>query len=86
MDYLKIMSLLDDVQAARHIIGQAKKGFILMDAILYYEGGEFPDKRQLVVPTHLQQKIVDEHHDASFANYAMNKMSKRIECYFIGEV
>ena len=37
MEYLKNRSLPDDVQASRHMICQAKKSFILIDAILYYE-------------------------------------------------
>ena len=45
MDYFENRSLLDDVQAARHITGQDKKGCILIDVILYYEG---------VVPAQLQ--------------------------------
>ena len=83
MNYLEDRSLPDNVQAARHVVGQAKKGFILVDGILYYEGGEFPAKRRLVVPAHLHQKIVDEHHDGSFAgHFSVKRMSKRIGRYF----
>ena len=71
------------MQAARHLVAQTKKGFILIDEILYYEGGEFPDKCRLVVPAHLHQKIVDEHHDESFAgHFSVKKMSKKIGRYF----
>jgi len=83
MNYLENRSLPDDMQAARHVVAQTKKGFILIDGILYYEGGEFPDKRRLVVPVHLHQKIVDEHHDESFAgHFSVKKMSKKIGRYF----
>ena len=46
MDYLDGKCLPDDVQAAKNVIGQAKKGkgHILIDGILYHEGGEFPNK------------------------------------------
>jgi len=44
--------------------------------VFYTEGGEFPDKCQLVVPAHLQQKIMDEHHDSSFAGCSSMKQNE----------
>jgi len=67
-------------------VAQTKKRFILIDGILYYEDGKFPDKYSInwnLVPAHLHQKIVDEHHDESFAcHFSMKKISKRIGRYF----
>ena len=42
-----------------------KKGFVLVGGVLYYEG-DGADGRRLVVPSHLQLRLLDEHHDGIF--------------------
>ena len=55
----------------------------MVDGILYYEGADSPDRRRVVVPQHLQQQILDEHHDLPFSgHFAAPKMSQRIGQYF----
>ena len=41
----------------------------MVDGVLYFESPEVLDRRRLVVPTHLRQRIVDEHHDPIFAGH-----------------
>ena len=40
-----------------------------MDGILYYEGVDVPDQQCIVVPEHLKQEILDDHHDSPFAGH-----------------
>ena len=51
----------------------AQQGYYIVDDILYFESAEVPDRRRLVVPTHLRQRIVEEHHDPIFAGHFSEK-------------
>ena len=54
-----------------------------MDGVLYYEGSDAPDRRRLVVPSHLRDKVIKEHHDLVFAGqFAAKRMAQRISHYF----
>jgi len=54
-----------------------------MDGVLYYEGPDVPDKRRLVVPSHLREKVIDEHHDSAFAgHFAAKRTAQRINQFF----
>ena len=47
----------------------------MMDDILYFESLDVPGRHPLVVPNHLQQRILDEHHDSCFSgHFALSKM------------
>ena len=35
-------------QAARNVVSMSMKGFVLANGVLYYEGGDTPEKRCLV--------------------------------------
>ena len=51
--------------------------------MLYHEGLDVPQKRRLVKPTHLRDKLIEEHHDCVFAGYfAAKKTAQRISQYF----
>ena len=55
----------------------------MVDGIFYYEGADAPDRRHVVVPQHLRQQILDEHHDLPFSgHFAARRMSQRISQYF----
>ena len=42
-----------------------------------------PDRCRLVVPSHLRDRVIDEHHDSVFAgNFAAKKIAQRISQYF----
>ena len=82
-DFVTTKSLPDDPREANVVMNMAKKGFYVVDGILYYEGPDMPGHRRIVVPTHLKQKILDEHHDLPFAgHFAVKKLSQRISQYF----
>ena len=75
IDYLRGGTLPEDSSEAQRVLVQGKKGYYVVDNILYYEGTDMPGRRHLVVPKHLRERIVDEHHDSCFAgHFAAKKM------------
>ena len=62
-EYLTARRLPDDLQEAKVIMNLAKKGYFVVDTVLYYEGGDTASRRQLVVPRHLREQVISEHHD-----------------------
>ena len=55
---------------------------MIVEGVLYYEG-DGADGRRLVVPSHLQQKLLDEQHDGVFAgHFAYKKMHQRLKKYY----
>ena len=62
INYLQCKELPVDEQAARQILKMDRRGFLIVKGILYYEG-DGSDGLCLVVPNHLQQKVLDEQHD-----------------------
>ena len=83
INYLRDKTLPTDEQAARNVVSISLKGFVLVNGVLYYEGGDTPDKRRLVVPSHLQQPILNEQHDAVFAgHFGCKRMYNRLKQYY----
>ena len=83
IDYLRSGQLPSDGVAAKQVVEQARRGYLIVDNVLYYEGADVPGRRRLVVPKHLQQKIIDEHHDSPFAgHFASKRTIKRLSQYF----
>ena len=83
ISFLTDKSLPDDPREAKVVLSLARKGYYVVDGILYYEGVDVPDQQHIVVPEHLKQEILDEHHDSPFAgHFAVQKMTKRISQYF----
>ena len=69
INYLKKKILPTDSKEAKHIVAIAKKGYFVLDGILYYESSEVPGRRRLVVPQQLRDKVVSENHDAIFSGH-----------------
>ena len=83
IDYLRSNKLPEDAMLAKQILEQAKKGYVVVDNVLYYEGTDVPGRRRLVVPKHLQQKLVDDHHDRLFTgHFASKRTIRRLSQYF----
>ena len=78
--YLKIRTLPEDPQQAKVISNLVRKGYLLVDNMLYYKGPDAPDQRQVVVPQHLRQRIVDVNHDTAYAGQSKNSANT-----FIGQ-
>lgn len=79
INYLKHGTLRGDPSEVQCLLCQAKKGYYLMDAILYYEGPDMPGRHRLVVPAHLREKVLEEHHDSCFAgHFVAKKMKQRV--------
>ena len=38
------------------MLSQAKKGYYMVEGVLYFDGADMPDRRRLVVPKHLGSK------------------------------
>ena len=68
------------------VFNLAKKGYYIVDGILYYESSDVPDRRKKVVPQHLRQQILDDNHDAIIASHFQLKCWRRnLTCYIIGQ-
>ena len=85
----KLISILtekllpDDPQEAKMVLNLARKGYYMVDGILYFEGADAPDRRRVVVLEHLKQEILSEHHDFPFAgHFGAKKMAQQISQYF----
>ena len=77
IDYLRDGKLPDDVSEAQRVLAQGKKGYYVVDDILYYDGMDWPGRCCLVVPNHLRGRILDEHHDSCFAGHFATKKMKQ---------
>ena len=44
-----------DAKEAQHIAVVAKKGYFVLDGVLYYESNDVPGRRRLVVPEKLRE-------------------------------
>ena len=83
MDYLEKKSLPVEPSDAKRIVIQAQKNFYLSDGVLYYENGDVPGRRRLVVPKDLRKEVLNENHEALFAgHFAPKRMSKRLGQYY----
>ena len=75
IDYLKDGTLPQNSGEAQRVLIQGKKGYYVVDGILYYESSDLPERRRLVVPKHLQERIIDDHPDSCFSgHFAPRKM------------
>lgn len=84
-EYLTVRKLSDDQQEAQVIMNLAKKGYFVVDGVLYYEGGDAPSRRRLVVPRHLREQVISEHHDTAYTgHFSVKKMTQRITYYWSG--
>ena len=82
-EYLIARRLPDDLQEAKVIMNLAKKGYFVVDKVLYYEGGDAPSRRRLVVPRHLREQVISEHHDTAYAgHFSVKKMTQRMNQYY----
>ena len=67
--YLESRILPDCPVRRQKVLSAAQHSYYIVDGVLYFESAEVPDRRRLVVPTHLRQCIVDENHDPIFAGH-----------------
>ena len=83
INFLTKQSLPEDPKEINVVLNTVKKGYYVVDDILYYEGPDMTGNRRIVVPAHLRQRILEEHHDSTFAgHFAAKKMSQRLRQYF----
>ena len=82
-EYLIGRILPDDLHEAKVIMNLAKKGYFVVDNVLYYEGGDAPSRHRLVVPRHLREQVISEHHDTAYAgHFSVKKMTLRTNQYY----
>ena len=61
----------------------ARTRLVFAKTVTYYEGPDMPDRRRLVVPKHLRDKVMEEHHSGPFlGHFAAKRMTKRVSQYF----
>ena len=83
IDFLEAKKLPDDPEVAKRITAQARKGYYLIDGILYFEEADMLDRRRLVVPQHLREKVMEEHHNSPYSgHFAVKRMKNRVSQYF----
>ena len=71
-----------DSKEAKTIAAIAKKGYFVLDGILYYESSEVPGKRRLVVPQQLRDRVVSENHDDIFSgHFSAKRMLQKLKQY-----
>ena len=68
IQFLETGNLPDDVLQSRKIAAQALQ-FSVLDGILYFVNGEQPNKKQVVVPVQLRQKLLQETHGGILAGH-----------------
>ena len=82
---------LQITKEAQHIAAIAKKGYFVLDGILYYESSDVSGRRRLVVPEQLRvvvpeqlrDKVVSENHDTLFSgHFSAKKMLQKLKRYF----
>ena len=56
-NYLERKILPTDAKEAQHIAAVAKKGYFVLDGVLYNESNDVPGRRRLVVPEKLRDKL-----------------------------
>ena len=56
IDFITDKTVPADSRDAQFVVGVAKKGYYVVDGILYYEGANTCDHRCVVVPSHLRPK------------------------------
>ena len=82
-NYLEKKKSPTDPKKAQHIAAIAKKGYFVLDGVLYYESNDVPGRRRLVVPEQLRDKVVTENHDAIFSgHFSAKEMLNRLKQYF----
>ena len=69
IQYLETKVLPEDEVKRQKVLFSAQQGYYIVDGILYFESADVPDRRRLVVPTRLRQRIVEEHHNPIFAGH-----------------
>ena len=77
IEYLENQTIPVDPKVAVEVTSLARKGYYLVDGVLYHEGADMPGKRRLVVPRHLRKQVVEENHDAIFAGHFSSKKTQR---------
>ena len=83
INYLEKKMLPADGKEAQHTAAVAKKGYFVLDGVLYYESSDVPGRRRLVVPEQLRDKVVSENHDVLFAgHFSAKKMLNKLKQYF----
>ena len=82
IEYLETGRLPADEQTSKKIAAESPR-FNLIDGVLYFEYPNCPHQWCIVVPKHLQQKLLVEAHSGQFAgHFAERKVYDRIRRYY----
>ena len=83
LTYLQDKILPEDSKQAMQVVHLAKKGYYIVNGVLYYESSDVPDQRRIVVPQHLRQQVLDENHDTIFAScFSAKKLKKKLDLLY----
>ena len=81
IEYLETGKLPADEQTSKKIVTESPR-FGLIDGVLYFEYPSCPHQWCIVVPKHLQQKLVEAHSGQFAGHFAEKKVYDRIRRYY----
>ena len=62
INYLEPRNLTEDQQEANVIVNLARKGYAVVDGVLYYERVDIPNRCRVTVPKHLREQMITDHY------------------------
>ena len=74
LNYPESRILTEDTQEAKVIVNLARKGYAVVDDVLYYERVDVPNRCRIAIPKHLREQIITDHHDTVYTG-VMQKMT-----------
>ena len=74
LNYPESRILTEDPQEAKVIVNLARKGYAVVDDVLYYERADVPNRCRVAIPKHLREQIITDHHDTVYTG-AVQKMT-----------
>ena len=85
-ELLRLITYLQDTEDSKQavqVVNLGRKGYYLVDGILYFESSDVPDRRRIVVPQHLRQQVLDENHDTVFSgHFSARKLKKKVDLLY----
>jgi len=82
VNLIKFLKTKDPTEV-KVVLSQAKKGYYIVEGVLYFSGTDMLDHRRLVVSNYLRKEILDEYHNAPLAgHFTTKRMTQIFSQYF----
>ena len=74
---------LPESNNSAHKVASQAPFFTLVDGVLFFVNPKYRDRKQCVVPRHLQQTIMEEHHSSPMSgHFSGEKLYKVLSCHW----